>query len=49
VAYEQLGKFDEARKAYDKALEIEPNNTHIRNNYDTFREIYDRQNRRRGR
>ena len=47
IAYEQLGRFDEARKAYEKALEIEPNNTFIRNNYDLFREIYDRQNRRR--
>jgi len=49
IGYEQLGKFEEARKAYDKALELEPNNTFIRNNYDLFREIYDRQNRRRGR
>jgi Tfp pilus assembly protein PilF len=49
IAYEQLGKFDEARKAYDQALKIEPNNQHILNNYDQFREIYDRQNRRRGR
>jgi len=47
IAYEQLGRFDEARKAYEKALEMEPNNTFIRNNYDLFREIYDRQNRRR--
>ena len=36
-------------KAYEKALEVEPNNTYIRNNYDLFREIYDRQNRRRDR
>jgi Flp pilus assembly protein TadD len=49
IAYEQMGRFDEARKAYEKALEIEPNNTFIRNNYDLFREIYDRQNRRRDR
>jgi Flp pilus assembly protein TadD len=49
IAYEQLGRFDEARKAYEKALELEPNNTFIRNNYDLFREIYDRQNRRRDR
>jgi Flp pilus assembly protein TadD len=49
IGYEQLGRFDEARKAYEKALELEPNNTFIRNNYDLFREIYDRQNRRRDR
>jgi len=49
IGYEQLGKFDDARKAYEKALELEPNNNFIRNNYDSFREIYDRQNRRRDR
>lgn len=49
IGYEQLGRFDDARKAYEKALEVEPNNTYIRNNYDLFREIYDRQNRRRDR
>jgi Flp pilus assembly protein TadD len=47
IAYEQMGRFDDARKAYEKALALEPNNTFIRNNYDLFREIYDRQNRRR--
>jgi Flp pilus assembly protein TadD len=49
IGFEQLGKFDDARKAYEKALEVEPTNTFIRNNYDLFREIYDRQNRRRDR
>jgi len=49
VGYEQLGRFDDARRAYEKALEVEPANTYIRNNYDLFREIYDRQNRRRDR
>lgn len=49
IGYEQLGRFDDARKAYEKALEVDPNNTYIRNNYDQFREIYDRQNRRRDR
>jgi Flp pilus assembly protein TadD len=47
IAYEQMGRFLEARNAYEKALALEPNNTFIRNNYDLFREIYDRQNRRR--
>jgi len=46
IGYEQLGRFDDARKAYEKAMEVEPGNTFIRNNYDLFREIYDRQNRR---
>ena len=49
IGYEQLGRFDDARKAYEKALEVDPNNSYIRNNYDLFREIYDRQNRRRDR
>jgi Flp pilus assembly protein TadD len=49
IGLEQRGKFDDARKAYEKALELEPNNTLFRNNYDLFREIYDRQNRRRDR
>ena len=48
IGYEQLGEFDKARSAYEKALQIEPNNTMISNNYAQFREIYDRQNRRRG-
>ncbi len=49
IGLEQQGRFDEARKAYERALEIEPDNTFFRNNYDLFREIYDRQNRRRDR
>jgi Flp pilus assembly protein TadD len=49
IAYEQQGKFDDARKAYEKAIELEPNNNFIRQNYDLFREIYDRQNSRRDR
>jgi Flp pilus assembly protein TadD len=49
VGLEQQGRFDDARKAYEKALELEPDNTFFRNNYDLFREIYDRQNRRRDR
>jgi Flp pilus assembly protein TadD len=48
IGYEQLGEFDKARSAYEKALQIEPNNTMISNNYAQFRDIYDRQNRRRG-
>jgi Flp pilus assembly protein TadD len=49
IGREQLGRFDDARKAYEKALELDPGNTFIRSNYDLFREIYDRQNRRRDR
>jgi len=49
IAYEQQGKFDEAKKAYDKAKGIDPKNTFIVQNHDMFMEIYDRQNRRRNR
>ena len=49
LRWARRGNFADARKAYDKALELEPNNNFIRNNYDQFREIYDRQNRRRDR
>ena len=46
VAYEHEGQFDKARKAYEKALELEPNNEMIRQNYELFKEINDRTNRR---
>jgi Tfp pilus assembly protein PilF len=46
VAYEHEGQFEKARKAYDKAAELEPNNAMIRQNYDLFKEINDRTNRR---
>jgi len=49
IGYEQMGNFTEARKAYDAALKIDPKNQYILQNYDAFREIYDRQNRRRDR
>jgi cytochrome c-type biogenesis protein CcmH/NrfG len=46
IAYEHEGQLDKARKAYEKALEIEPNNSQIQQNYDLFKEINDRTNRR---
>ena len=42
------GKFDQARKAYERALELEPKNLLIRQNYDLFKEINDRTQKRRG-
>ena len=45
IAHEHNGQFDEARVAYEKALELEPNNVLIKQNYDLFREINDRANR----
>ena len=49
IAYEQQGKFEEANKSYNKAIQLDPNNQLIRQNYDLFREIYDRTKRRRDR
>ena len=48
IAYEQLGKFDRAGKAYEKALELEPQNLSIQQNYDLFKEINDRAKRNTG-
>lgn len=42
VAYEHEGQLDKARKAYERAIEIEPNNPQIRQNYELFKEINDR-------
>jgi Tfp pilus assembly protein PilF len=42
VAYEHEGQLDKARRAYEKALAIEPNNVQIRQNYELFKEINDR-------
>jgi Tfp pilus assembly protein PilF len=46
VAYEHEGQFEKARKAYEKAAELDPNNAMVRQNYDLFKEINDRTNRR---
>ena len=48
VAYEHEGKFEDAKKAYEKALALEPKNLMIRQNYDLFKEINDRTKRRAG-
>jgi len=48
IAYEHSGKFDDARKAYETALKLDPKNTLIRQNYDLFKEINDRTQKRRG-
>ena len=42
IAYEHEGQLDKARKAYEKALELDSNNTQIRQNYELFKEINDR-------
>jgi Tfp pilus assembly protein PilF len=48
IAYEHEGKFEEAKKAYEKALQLDPKNLMIRQNYDLFKEINDRTKRRSG-
>ena len=42
IAYEHEGQLEKARKAYEKALALEPGNANIRQNYDLFKEINDR-------
>jgi Tfp pilus assembly protein PilF len=42
VAYEHEGQLEKARQSYEKALQIEPNNAQIRQNYELFKEINDR-------
>ena len=45
IAYENTGELDKAREAYERALELEPENLLIRQNYELFREINDRTSR----
>ena len=42
IAYEHEGQLDKARKAYEKAVDLEPNNVQIRQNFELFKEINDR-------
>jgi Flp pilus assembly protein TadD len=42
IAYEHEGQLDNARKAYEKAIELDPNNAQVRQNYELFKEINDR-------
>ena len=44
IAYEYEGNFDQAREAYERALSLDPDNATIQENYDLFRETYDRAN-----
>jgi len=45
IAYEHEGDLAKARAAYEKALELEPNNALIKQNYELFKEINDRTSR----
>jgi type IV pilus assembly protein PilF len=42
IAYEHEGQLAKARKAYEKAIELDPNNQQVRQNYELFKEINDR-------
>src|SRR5215510_13504442 len=45
IAYEHEGDLTKARAAYEKALELEPGNALIKQNYELFKEINDRTTR----
>jgi len=45
IGYEHQGELDKARVAYETALQLDPNNTLIRQNYELFKEINDRTSR----
>ena len=41
VAYEKKGLWEEAKKEYETALKLSPNNKQIKSNYDAFKENYE--------
>ncbi len=45
VAHEQSGEFDLANEEYERALELDSDNLYIRQNYELFREAYERKKR----
>jgi Tfp pilus assembly protein PilF len=45
VAYEQEGEFELAEQEYKRALELDSDNLYIRQNYELFREAYERRKR----
>jgi len=49
VALEQMGEFDDARKYYEEALKLKPDDLYIQQNYDLFREADDKRNRKKRR
>ena len=45
VAYEHEGDFEKARQSYEKAVQLDPDNALIKQNYELFKEINDRTTR----
>ena len=48
VAYEHEGEFEKARTAYEKAIELDPENALVKQNFELFKEINDRTTRKDG-
>jgi Tfp pilus assembly protein PilF len=46
IAFEHEGRFEEAKQAYEKAIQLDSKNLLIRQNYDLFKEINERTKRR---
>ena len=46
IAFEHEGRFEEARQAYEKAVQLDAKNMLIKQNYDLFKEINERTKRR---
>ena len=42
VAYEQDGQFELAEQEYERALDLDTDNMYIRQNYELFREAYEK-------
>ncbi len=42
IGYEHQGRFEDAERAYQRALTLAPKNAYIRQNYELFKEINDR-------
>lgn len=45
IAYETTGDFERAKRAYERAVELDAKNVYIRQNFDLFKEINDRASR----
>jgi Tfp pilus assembly protein PilF len=48
IGYEHEGDLDKARASYERAMQLDPANASIKQNYDLFKEINDRASRTNG-